>query len=854
MKAIDEHRVVVGRPSVDLRLVPAALTAWAMSLFYAGVLGGGGEQICGVSECGWGAYVLPTVVMGVLGAAFSCALALYFSRAWSKSSASWNKSLWFHMLPGCVLCVAMAVAVSFSVAKIPEHGGGNVQRLQLEITDSPSAWQSSTSRSSDRDIPSWVKDAGEGTSGFMIKATDEYGRKITVFAQDRQWQQVTDGDVVTAVLTPVSDDPRMGLFRSSSPPHAMGTTEKSPMMMWLAGAKTQFLAQAINLGPEAGSLLPGMTYGDRSAFDPSLEQAMKDTGLTHLTAVSGSNCALVMLLAGHLMLSMGARRRVCVLAGFIALALFVLLVGPEASVLRAATMGSVAAMGVLLGRGGRSLSALGAAVCFLLIADPGLGDDFGFALSVCATAAIVISGPAMIQLLSRWMPPLLATTLAIPVVVQIWCAPILVLLSSAVPVWSVPANVVVAAVVPLITVIGLCALISFGLPGGVGDSLGQVLLALANFPAEGVGTVAYFFASLPGAVIAWWPPPAGPVVMAAVSVVAVIVLHRCDVVTAKPVKQGQVATSSMPSIVADQLRRAQRRRIRWMMRIAGITALIAAVIVITTSLVKPAVAHNWLAVMCDVGQGDALLLRGDTGEHKSTVLIDTGPEPGKVQKCLKGVGVDQIDLLILSHDHADHVAGAAGLDQHIRISQVWWSSSSGNPPQEIVRWSAPKGRPKPGTVAQLPGLRLEVLAAATGAIPETDSSGENNASLAVRVDIQGPQNFSRTSVFAAGDLEQEAASSLIRSSAGGADKKLDVDILKVSHHGAANGGTEIVEATSPAVALISVGEDNSYGHPHEKITTYLSRAGITVARTDQLGTVALYSAADEQALKVQPMR
>ena len=130
--------------------------------------------------------------------------------------------------------------------------------------------------------------------------------------------------------------------------------------------------------------------------------------------MSGSNCALVMALAGQLALGLGARRRVCVMIGLGALGLFVVLVGPDPSVLRAAVMGVVAALAVLSGRGPVSLAALSTAMCVLLVIDPGLGPEFGFALSVCATAGIVVTARPLTRVLEHVMPTVLAIVLTLP--------------------------------------------------------------------------------------------------------------------------------------------------------------------------------------------------------------------------------------------------------------------------------------------------------------------------------------------------------------------------------------------------------------------------------------------------------
>lgn len=872
MTSLQRHHLLAPLPTVDIRLVPAGITAWTTALvvtgqwFTAPLESQNWWSTWGVA----GAVALGVGATGALLSALVCLRALRPDTQGRPLTKHWCHPFWSQAIPSAVLCVLIsgtvavcavdqqvtehqAVTMSMTTESAPEvaasHSPGAAYRIRLTVTDRPVPWHASASA----DVTSWTRGSGEAASGVVVPVRGD-GFSATVFAENPQWRQLRAGDRVTAVVTRSPESGGEIVLRSASPPEVVGRDEPTGLMGWVETSTTRFMADALNRGPEAASLLPGMTYGDRSGFDPALEQAMKDTGLTHLTAVSGSNCALVMILTGHMVLSFGAGRKTCITVGLFALGLFVVLVGPDASVLRAAVMGLVAAIGVLAGRGGASLAALSVAVCGLLIVDPGWGRDFGFALSVCATAGIVVTGRPLIRILTCRLPPFLATAIAIPVVAQLWCAAVLTLLTPSVPVFSVLANAVVAPAVPVITVLGLLALLCFGQPVAVGHVVGQALLNLGELPVTFVATTARFFAGLPAAVLPWWSPPLGPFVMALICLVMILAVHRWDARLTRRLTSGMVDTTPVALSVPEDYWHRVRRRQRWITVGSWTVALACVVIFVAGLFVKPAIREDWMALMCDVGQGDALLIRGSTGEKTNTVLIDTGPDPTAVQRCLKDAGVTNLDLLILSHDHADHVAGAAGLDRHVHIEHVWWSTGTGKPPHEISAWDTPSNTPSPGTVLETETMKIDVLAASTRPSMRVDSSGENNASLAVRIQLLGNRDFPTTTVFSAGDLEEGGADRLLREYGDQPGGPLDADVLKVSHHGAANGGTAIVDATSPAVALISVGADNSYGHPSPRITSHLSAAGIMVARTDQLGAIGLYPDYTRQELEVRSLR
>lgn len=551
-----------------------------------------------------------------------------------------------------------------------------------------------------------------------------------------------------------------------------------------------------------------------------------------------------MALAGLLALGLGLRRRVCLVLGVGALGLFVVLVGPDPSVLRAAAMGAVAALAVLSGRGPVSLSALSTAMCALLVIDPRLGLEYGFALSVAATAGIVVTGRPMMRVLERFLPATVAVVLTIPLVAQLWCAPIIAMLTPTVAVYSLPANVLAAPAVPAVTVLGLAGLILLGLGGPVGEAAGRAVLLLGDGLTRLIASTARSLAEAPGATAPWPPAPLGPLLMLGVCLVAVVAIHGLDARGSRRVTHGQVLDGPAPGPIDEhRWQMLIRRRRRW--RAAAVLVSLAGIATVVAVLRWPAVGPGtWQVIACDVGQGDALLLRGQQGGQSSTVLLDAGPDPGAVRACLRDAQVEHLDLLVLTHDHDDHVAGAAGLGEVVDIDQVWWSSATGRAPLELGDLTERARRPGLGEVLELPGLRLRVLGpdpAITRVSPESED--ENNASLVVRADLAaGTEDRTESgaegdgfSMLAAGDLEETGLGPVLRAD----PAALDVDLLKLSHHGARNGGMRIIDAASPVLAVVSVGQDNDYGHPHPLILEHLAQAGVPLARTDQHGTIRI---------------
>jgi len=195
------------------------------------------------------------------------------------------------------------------------------------------------------------------------------------------------------------------------------------------------------------------------------------------------------------------------------LAMFVVLVGPDASVLRAALMGSIAVASLAAGRAGRGLSFLCLAVMGLLLIDPGLGTSFGFLLSVLATLGIIVLGRRMIDWTPAVIPRWAAAAWAVPLSAQLLCGPVIVLLQPQFSTYSLLANLMAAPLVAPVTLLGTAAVpLVVAAPW-----LATVLIAVAGTFSAGVAGTARITAGLPGAALPWPEGPFGLLTMVPLS-------------------------------------------------------------------------------------------------------------------------------------------------------------------------------------------------------------------------------------------------------------------------------------------------------------------------------------------------
>nr|WP_193612751.1 ComEC/Rec2 family competence protein [Nocardioides lijunqiniae] len=607
------------------------------------------------------------------------------------------------------------------------------------------------------------------------------------------WRHAALGATVTTsgVLVPADGHDLAGVLTSARDPAV-----RAPPDAWWRGAATvrAGIRDAVAHRPDdQRALVPALVDGDDAGLDPGLTDDFRTTGLTHLTAVSGTNLTLVV---GFLLLLArwcGVRGRWLLLVGALGIVGFVLLARTEPSVLRAAVMGAIGLVAMGVDGRRRAFRALGVAVAVLLLVQPGLAMTAGFALSVLATAGIVVLAPPWRDALARWLPRWAAEAVAVPAAAQVACTPVVAGLSGQVSLVAVVANLVVAPVVGPATVLGLAG----GLVALVHAPSGRLLGTGAAWCVGWIVAVARRGADLPGAALDWGSGIVALAVLTALCVGLVLVLPRA-------------------------LRHPA----------PGAAVLVLLVVVVTVRLPTPGwPADGWVLAMCDVGQGDALVVRAGAS---AGIVVDAGPDAGAVDACLDRLDVDEVPLVVLTHFHADHVDGLSGvldgrrvgalettrmLDPPGGVAQVGEQAAAAG----LVPQLAPFGVTRTLGAATLqvlwpPSDRTEVGAA--------DGSRANDASVVLLVEVRGVR------VLLTGDLEPEGQAALRETLAG-----LDVDVLKVPHHGSRYQDLELLTSLGAEVALVSVGADNDYGHPAEVVLEALSAGGSEVLRTDTDGDV-----------------
>lgn len=544
-----------------------------------------------------------------------------------------------------------------------------------------------------------------------------------------------------------------------------------------------------NLNGDSQNLVAGLAVGMDQGLSKEFVSSMKLTGLTHLTAVSGANCAIVIGMVWVALRRFPIHKTIRTMLALLALVLYVALVGPEPSVLRAAFMMSVVFVALELGRKIWLPRALLIGSTLLLVVDPWFLIDYGFWLSVLATYGLVTLTPTVAKSLENYLPKPLALLIAGTLAATIWCLPVLANLQGGFTTYSVLANLLVEPVVAVITVLGILA----ALAGVLAPMLFHPLVGLASFFASWIVAVALSLSALPANLL---PIPSG--LIGTLVLIAFVAIFSFGVVK----HRNFLASLLMLCLLAG-----------WISTLAVKGG---------ASLAWP--PKGWTVVSCNVGQGDATVI---SSLHE-IALIDTGKEPELIDTCLDRLGVKRIDLLVLTHFDADHVAGLAGALRGRSVESALISPFRDDRPLAVTESAALNSVAGQVIAAQ------KNLAGTLGNFHWSVISSLGDQATTSNEGSLGILFASATlSIYTLADLNEAAQCriSVIHESV--------PTIVKVSHHGSADQCPRLYETMKPELALISVGRANSYGHPTRQTLKLLDGIDARVFRTDESGSIAV---------------
>jgi competence protein ComEC len=544
-------------------------------------------------------------------------------------------------------------------------------------------------------------------------------------------------------------------------------------------------AATAGAGERVGGLLVGFVIGDTRLLPPDDIDAMRATSLTHLTAVSGSNVAIVAggVLAAAILARCGLRMRWMLVGAVIVWFAYVTRLEP--SVVRASTMALVLLLARWRGMAGDARHALAVAVLLLLLADPRLAGSLGLTLSASATAGVLVLAPKVLRRLERW-PRRLGEVAAVTIGAQIAVLPVVMLSFGELGIASVPANVIAVPAAMVAATLGFVG----SVVALASVEVGAVVFWVAAWPARVVLAAAGGLAGVGG--LARWERPATIIALVAAS--------------------GWLLTPPGSS----------RRSRRWL---ALAVAAVAVAMVPVVGGMLP--VRDVTVTAIDVGQGDAFLVESPGAR----VLVDAGPDD-TAARWLAAHGRRRIDLVVVTHPHLDHVGGVADVLSTVRVGELWYR------PQEVAltavddlftaaaRRRVPVVAPQRGAVVPVGDLIVEVLHPPEGRPFRFENSELNDTSTVVRITATDGRRMLLT-----GDVERAGQRTMLA-----AGIEVAAELITVPHHGANTSEREFLAATGACVGLVSAGADNPHGHPHPEVLAMLEELAVQVYRTDLDGT------------------
>ncbi|MBN2167899.1 MAG: DNA internalization-related competence protein ComEC/Rec2 [Actinobacteria bacterium] len=547
-------------------------------------------------------------------------------------------------------------------------------------------------------------------------------------------------------------------------------------------------------------LVKGYSIGYKADIKDATLEDLDKCGLSHIVAVSGLHIGTTAVIISWLLCFAGFGKKAGIVSAIIIAILIVSISGFRPSAVRSAIMVSAAFGGVLAGRRFNGFSGVGIAGIVILALNPRVLFDIGFQYSFSAVIGIL--------LVNSQLPSysLLKRLTAVWAGAQAGLLPVFIAHLKPVPVASLPANIVA---VPLL---GPAVLLSItaGVISHVSVPAGKLFAALPAFYTRLVMMISSSLSSIPQASFSWLFPGVSLIVFISALFIMVVKLKNNESV------------------------------------FKACALMVCALLILNLPghLVFRHDGRNRL-IFFDVGQGDSILVQDKSG---NTVLVDGGPESEIILEKLRSNGIRKLDLVVLTHPHQDHLGGLVGVLKEIPIGRILLpdveeglSGSWTEFKREAERKGIKKTVAEAGQYIEIsPDLTLNVLYPTDSIVLRKEDL--NNGSTVILCDLDGV----RTLLM--GDLEIEGQKSLMKY-----DSNLDCDILKVPHQGSKDAALrEFIDRSMPEMAVISVGENNEYGHPSRIFTNLLQSEGVKTFRTDKMGDIVM--SIKEETVSVQTGR
>ncbi len=531
---------------------------------------------------------------------------------------------------------------------------------------------------------------------------------------------------------------------------------------------------------EGKELLKGIATGDMSGFSDEMYYAFIDSGISHVTAVSGMNVTMLVAFVMFMFSFSVLSRKIRAVVSIIAVMVYAIITGLSPSIIRASVMIILTLVALLLDRKDDEITSTTFAAAIILFANPYSIFDVGFLLSFSAVIGIRLFTSHINSILHKIIPGFVADVLGVTLCAQIATLPVMVYVFNSISLVSLLTNIIVVPVVEILF-IGTFGMIFVGI---IFPQMAVVMGIVLGSIADAVIVISKAFASLPFATVTVKSPEL-------IWLFTYLFILCIIYLSLKNKKFYKVPSLAMGMII---------------------------LILLIFHFIP---AGTFEITFVNVGQGDCIYVSSPTGEN---FLVDTGKNEYDAVSFLKHNGITHLDKVFISHIDSDHAGGLESILENVNVDEVVLPKIAHTDTVLLGKSIAVADVRYVDLDDEFVSGDCRINVFWPGQTILNDDITNNNC-LGINIRYKD-KNF-----LLMGDIEMVAEEMIIN------EFKVDADVIKVGHHGSSDSTSDrLLEHTVPEYAVISVGE-NSYGHPAEDVLLRLENHNCNILRTDINGNI-----------------
>lgn len=572
-----------------------------------------------------------------------------------------------------------------------------------------------------------------------------------------------------------------------------------------------------NLPNETNELLSGMLIGEKSNLQKEIQEDFRDSSLSHVLAISGMHVSYVMIGITFVINKLKFSKKMSKIVTILILLFFIILTGKTASVTRACFMSSYIILASLLHKKAHVLGSISISLLIILIINPYFILDIGLQLSYGGTIGIVLIYPILkkykkkkedktgrIKKVLYKIKDKIIDTILITISANLVIFPIVLFHYNIMSFTFIISNLLISPIIGIIIILGFLSVFSSYIVSPISKVMFFFLQILLSVLAQ----IAHFCAGLPLSKV-YFPTPKIYVIIIYYLFLIYIILVKNKIITGK--------------------------------KIGKKVFIIFTIIVIILNLILNFIPKTFTISFIDVGQGDSMLISTPKGKN---IIVDGGGSRDETTfnigkqtliPYLLNKGITKLDYIIISHFDSDHVGGILSVLEELKAEKVIICEQEENENYKRFKEIVKNKKIKVYVVKKGDNLKIEENIWLNILWPKDERIKENainNNSIVAKL------NYKSFSILLTGDIEKIAENEILKEYEN--SNILNANILKVAHHGSKSSSIkEFLEKVKPQIALIGVGEKNTFGHPNAGVLNRLENLNTKIYRTDEKGEITI---------------